>query len=66
MIWFTKFGDSSIDLVLKYWIRHFDFDNEVKSELIMTIDKTLKENNIVIPFAQQDVRIIRNDYDPEN
>ncbi|HEY6142651.1 MAG TPA: mechanosensitive ion channel domain-containing protein [Flavobacterium sp.] len=59
VIWFTKFGDSSIDLVLKYWISHFDFDNEVKSDLIVNIDKTLKENNIVIPFSQQDIHIIK-------
>lgn len=57
-IWFTKFGDSSIDLVLKYWIRHFDFDNDTRSELIVAIDKTLKQNNIVIPFSQQDIHII--------
>ena len=57
-IWFTKFGDSSIDLVLKYWISHFDFDNDTRSELIIAIDKTLKENNIVIPFSQQDVHIV--------
>lgn len=57
-IWFTKFGESSIDLVLKYWISHFDLDNDTRSELIIAIDKTLKENNIVIPFSQQDIHII--------
>ncbi|MGQ7946908.1 mechanosensitive ion channel family protein [Flavobacterium sp. WC2509] len=62
-IWFTKFGDSSIDLVLKYWISHFDFDNDTRSELIIAIDKTLKENNIVIPFSQQDIHIINNESD---
>lgn len=68
VIWFTKFGDNSIDLVVKYWVRHFDFDNDVKSELIIAIDKALKENNIVIPFSQHDIRIIREDIErePEN
>jgi potassium efflux system protein len=65
-IWFTKFGDSSIDLVLKYWISHFDFDNETRSELIIAIDKTLKENNIVIPFSQHDIHIINKDIEPES
>ncbi|WP_165818087.1 mechanosensitive ion channel family protein [Flavobacterium sp. 103] len=64
-IWFTRFGDSSIDLVLKYWISHFDFDNETRSELIIAIDKTLKENNIVIPFSQQDIHIINKEIEPE-
>lgn len=66
VIWFTKFGESSIDLVLKYWIRHFDVDNDVRSELIVAIDKTLKQNNIVIPFSQHDIHIIRKDIDPES
>lgn len=65
-IWFTKFGDSSIDLVLKYWISHFDFDNDTRSELIIAIDKTLKQNNIVIPFSQQDIHIINKDIEPES
>ncbi|WP_165830401.1 mechanosensitive ion channel family protein [Flavobacterium aquariorum] len=64
-IWFTKFGDSSIDLVLKYWISHFDFDNDTRSELIIAIDKALKENNIVIPFSQQDVHIISKEIEPK-
>ncbi|SHG88238.1 Mechanosensitive ion channel [Flavobacterium fluvii] len=64
-IWFTKFGDSSIDIVLKYWIKHFEFDNDTRSELIIAIDKKLKENNIVIPFAQHDIRIINTDIEPK-
>lgn len=65
-IWFTKFGDNSIDLVVMYWIKHFDFDYDVKSELIVAIDKTLKENKIVIPFSQQDIHIINKNRDPED
>jgi small-conductance mechanosensitive channel len=61
VIWFTKFGDNSIDLVMKYWIRHFDYDYDVRSELIMAIDKTLKQNNIVIPFSQHDIHLIKDD-----
>jgi potassium efflux system protein len=65
-IWFTKFGDSSIDIVLKYWISHFDFDNDTRSELIIAIDKTLKQNNIVIPFSQQDIHIINKEIEPKS
>jgi potassium efflux system protein len=64
-IWYTKFGDNSIDIVLKYWINHFDLDNDTRSELIIAIDKTLKENNIVIPFSQHDIHIINKDLDPK-
>jgi len=66
VIWFTNFGDSSIDLVIKYWIKHFDYDYDTKSELIIAIDKALKHNNIVIPFSQQDIHIIRNGFEQDN
>ena len=44
----------------------FDLDNDTRSELIIAIDKTLKENNIVIPFSQQDIHIINNDIEPKS
>lgn len=65
-IWFIKFGDSSIDLVMKYWISHFDFDYDTRSELIIAIDKTFKENNIVIPFSQHDIHLINKIIEPES
>ncbi|MFB3387923.1 mechanosensitive ion channel family protein [Flavobacterium sp. LAR06] len=65
-IWFTKFGDNSIDLVVMYWIKHFDFDYAVKSEMIIAIDKALKQNKIVIPFSQQDIHIINKNTEPED
>ena len=65
-IWFTKFGDNSIDLVVMYWIKHFDFDYDVKSDMIIAIDKALKQNKIVIPFSQQDIHIINKNTEPED
>ncbi|HQZ26265.1 MAG TPA: mechanosensitive ion channel, partial [Flavobacterium sp.] len=60
LIWVTQFGDSSIDFVIKYWVPHFNYGNEVKSDLIMAIDEIFKLNNIVIPFPQQDIYIKSN------
>lgn len=57
MIWVSKFGDSSIDYTIKYWVPHFNFGNDVKSELIIAIDEAFKDNGIEIPFPQQDVHI---------
>lgn len=57
MIWVTQFGNSSIDFVIKYWVPHFNYGNDVKSDLIMAIDEIFKINGIVIPFPQQDVYI---------
>jgi small-conductance mechanosensitive channel len=53
----TNFGDSSIDFVVKYWVSHFNFGLDVKSDLILSIDNIFKENNIVIPFPQRDIHL---------
>lgn len=57
IIWVTQFGDSSIDFVFKYWVPHFNYGNDVKSDLIIAIDEIFKANGIVIPFPQRDVHI---------
>lgn len=57
MVWFTKFNDSSIDFVIKYWVSHYNFGNDVRHDLIIAIDMAFKENNIEIPFAQQVVHL---------
>jgi small-conductance mechanosensitive channel len=61
LIWVTKFGDSSIDFVIKYWVPHFNYGNDVKSDLFMEIDEKFKLNGIVIPFPQQDIYIKSED-----
>lgn len=55
IIAFTNFGDSSIDLNIKFWISNFMNGLSAKSEIIIGIDKLFKENGIEIPFPQQDV-----------
>lgn len=57
LIWVTQFGDSSIDFVIKFWVPHFNYGNDVKSDLIIGIDEIFKLNGIVIPFPQQDIYI---------
>lgn len=57
MIWATHFNDSSIDFVIKYWVPHFNYGNDVKSDLIIAIDEAFKSNNIVIPFPQRDIHV---------
>ncbi len=57
MIWATHFNDSSIDFVIKYWVPHFNYGNDVKSDLIIAIDEAFKANNIVIPFPQRDIHV---------
>jgi small-conductance mechanosensitive channel len=57
IVWVTTFNNSSIDFVLKFWVANFATGFDVKSDLMLAIDKLFKENGIVIPFPQQDVYI---------
>jgi small-conductance mechanosensitive channel len=54
----TNFGNSSIDLRVVFWIKdpEFGIDN-IKSEIRLEIWKLFKENDIQIPFPQNDVYI---------
>jgi len=52
-----EFGDSSINIGLRYWIptdKYF----KILYQVNLSIYKHLKENNIEIPFPQRDVHIV--------
>ncbi|MGD9040475.1 MAG: mechanosensitive ion channel, partial [Desulfobacteraceae bacterium] len=52
-----KFGDSSIDIGLRYWVpskRYFLTLYEVN----LAVYKALKEGGVEIPFPQRDVHIV--------
>jgi potassium-dependent mechanosensitive channel len=53
----TTFNNSSIDLVMKFWVAHFSIGFDVRSDLFVAVDELFKEHSIVIPFPQQDVYI---------
>lgn len=57
LVVFKEFGNSSIDMSIKFWVGDYTKGIIVKSELIIAIDKLFKEKNIVIPFPQQDVYV---------
>jgi small-conductance mechanosensitive channel len=54
---FEKFGNSSLDFELVYWVDGAYERWVTLSELNFAIDKIFKENNIKIPFPQRDVYI---------
>ena len=56
--WLDNFGDSSVDFVVYFWIADINsgFRN-VKSEVLFSIWKSFKENNIEIPFPQRDLHL---------
>ena len=55
----TAFAESGVNFHVEYWIEGIDDGkNRVDSDLMLIIWKTLKENNISMPFPQREVRII--------
>ena len=54
---FANFGDSSLDFELHFWTQDFPQIENIKSDLRFEIDAIFKENNIEIPFPQNDIWI---------
>lgn len=51
------FNESSIDLIIKFWVQHFEIGADVKSDVLKAIDIAFKEHKIEIPYPQQDVHV---------
>jgi len=58
-IWFTEFGDSSLNLFMRYWIQDYHGKFDIKDEVNMEIKRRFEEEDIEIPFPQRDIHIIR-------
>lgn len=55
----TEFGDSSLNFVLRFWVR--DAENgitNVKGEVMLALWDTFKENGITIPYPQREVTLL--------
>lgn len=52
-----NYGASSIDMAVMFWSPHLFIIELVKSEIRFAINEKFKENNITIPFPQQDIYI---------
>lgn len=52
-----KFGDSSIDIGLRYWVRSKKYFQTLY-KVNMAVYKQLKEGGVEIPFPQRDVHIV--------
>lgn len=53
-----KFGDSSMDLVLFFWVADIvDGRYEPQSDVMLTVWQKFRENNIEIPYPQMDVHV---------
>lgn len=57
-VWFSQYGDSSIDFELLVWIDARRISKEqVRSDLYFEIFKALEEAQIEIPYPQRDIHI---------
>jgi len=55
----TAFGESSIDLLLHFWVSDImEGRLSPKSEVMIEVWEKFKENNIIIPFPQREVKMI--------
>ncbi|MFC1573651.1 mechanosensitive ion channel family protein [Candidatus Latescibacterota bacterium] len=57
-IWFTEFGDSSLNLFVRYWISDYMNKFDTKDQINMEIKNRFEKENIEIPFPQRDVHVI--------
>lgn len=62
-IWFTEFADSSLNILVKYWISDYRNKFTVMDEINMEINRRFEAENIEIPFPQRDIHIIQPDGD---
>lgn len=59
-----KYGDSSVDFLLFFWVDDVTLGRfEPQSDVMRSIWKKFKDNNIEIPFPQRDVHIIKDEKD---
>ena len=54
--WMTEFGDSSINFLLRFWIRDPQKGlTNIRGKVLLALWDTFKENNINIPFPHREV-----------
>lgn len=56
-VWFTEFGDSSLNFELLVWINNPFIRKSILSDLNYAIEAIFGEHDIEIPFPQQDLHI---------
>jgi small-conductance mechanosensitive channel len=52
---FAGFGSSSLDLVLRVWVKRIDLQPDIRSALNYAIEDSLRQHGIQIPFPQTDL-----------
>ncbi|NNE61786.1 MAG: mechanosensitive ion channel, partial [Woeseia sp.] len=54
--WMTEFGDSSVNYLLRFWIRDPQKGlTNIRGQVLLALWDTFKENNINIPFPHREI-----------
>jgi len=56
-VFFSEFADSSLNFILRVWMKKYNTPDEVKDTINLQIAKRFAEENIEIPFPQMDVHM---------
>lgn len=56
-VWFSGFGDSSLDFELLVWVPEARVQGQIASDLRFAIDREFREHGIEIPFPQRDLHL---------
>ena len=57
----TGFGDSSVDYILRFWIRDpIEGLTNIRGNVFLALWDTFRANGITIPFPQREVRVLKD------
>ena len=59
---FQDFGDSSLDITLRFFLVNINDRHQVASDIRFAIDEAFRKNNVTIPFPQRDVHVKPTDF----
>lgn len=57
IVYFSDFGNSSLDFRLLFYSKQTFRVEKIKSDLRFAIDESFRQNNVTIPFPQRDVHL---------
>ncbi|PIP93913.1 MAG: transporter [Bdellovibrio sp. CG12_big_fil_rev_8_21_14_0_65_39_13] len=57
-VFFTNFGESSLDFRLLVWVEDLWHYEKILSDLRFAIDQSFRDHNVTIPFPQRDLHIV--------
>jgi small-conductance mechanosensitive channel len=57
VVLFDRFGESSLDFLVRVWAPDFDTSRTLEGQLLLDVHRALREAGIEIPFPQRDLHL---------